>query len=250
MKKYIMVISILLSTGAFADEYITSTDTNCQVHNPNPEPNETITWSGSCINGYASGKGTLQWYQNGIKGSKYVGGFRNGKPHGKGTYTYKSGNSYTGDWRDDNKHGKGAYTWADGSVYKGEFAYDKRNGFGVMKMLRGDSSIQSYINNGYGYWQGDTYIIKGMWVDNNVNLECASKSDCRERYERQCDRYYPGYMGRVRFSTFLPTNDEFVVRYVNKQNKLVTIEGTRGGNSLKYGEMREMSCMSLQDHER
>ena len=33
----------------------------CYLWNPNPKPEETVTWSGTCVNGKASGKGRTEW---------------------------------------------------------------------------------------------------------------------------------------------------------------------------------------------
>ena len=32
---------------------------------------------------------------------KYEGKTKDGKPHGKGTYTFSNGNKYVGEWKDD-----------------------------------------------------------------------------------------------------------------------------------------------------
>ena len=37
----------------------------CKIWNPNPKPNETVTWSGACVGGFGSGAGVLQWFENG-----------------------------------------------------------------------------------------------------------------------------------------------------------------------------------------
>lgn len=66
-----------------------------------------------------------------------------------------------------------------------------------------------------------------------------------ERYERSCDNYYPGRTGVINSRGLLSTDDQYVVRYVNNERKMITIEGTEGGNSLNYGEYRELSCSEL-----
>lgn len=40
---------------------------NCLHYNPDPLPNEKITWSGKCINNYAEGDGKRVWYKKGKK---------------------------------------------------------------------------------------------------------------------------------------------------------------------------------------
>ena len=38
-----------------------SNRTGCYVWNPNPQPGETVTWTGGCVEGVAQGTGTLRW---------------------------------------------------------------------------------------------------------------------------------------------------------------------------------------------
>ena len=35
-----------------------------QIYNPQPKENETVKWSGNCVNGYADGSGKLEWFIN------------------------------------------------------------------------------------------------------------------------------------------------------------------------------------------
>ena len=51
----------------------------------------------------------------------YVGGYKDGMPHGQGTYTYADGSTYVGKFRDGKFHGQGTFTHADGDKYLGEF---------------------------------------------------------------------------------------------------------------------------------
>ncbi len=51
-----------MSFVAHAGEWIADAKTGCQVWNPAPSPGESISWSGPCSNGKATGTGTLQWY--------------------------------------------------------------------------------------------------------------------------------------------------------------------------------------------
>lgn len=59
----------------------------CLVWNPVPQPNEKVTWTGQCNNGYADGKGTLKYISEKIVQS-YVGQMKEGKKHGQGTYRW------------------------------------------------------------------------------------------------------------------------------------------------------------------
>ncbi|MDP2755165.1 MAG: hypothetical protein Q8P40_12360 [Nitrospirota bacterium] len=64
----ILFINFFLSnfTNAAEPNWIT-TDKGCKVWNPFPKPNESVTWSGECVDGKAHGYGVLQWYENRIK---------------------------------------------------------------------------------------------------------------------------------------------------------------------------------------
>ena len=113
--------------------------------------------------------------------------------------------------------------------------------------------------------------MQGIWNKGEIVVKCNNESDCKSkvehkkeeekqiarddaarkaiRYEHSCDNYYPGHVGKIKTNAFLATEDGFIVRYLNKDRKMVTIEGTGGGNSIKYGETREISCDSLLDWE-
>ena len=86
-------------------------------------------------------------------GGKYVGGWKDGKPHGQGTLTFGSGSEragtkYDGEWKDGYKHGQGTETHANGDKYVGEFKDGKMHGQGT-----------------YTYADGRVWI--GLWSDNN-----------------------------------------------------------------------------------
>ena len=50
------------------------------------------------------------------------------KPHGVGTYTFKSGQNYHGEWNNGNREGMGKITWPNGATSYGPFKNDKRHG--------------------------------------------------------------------------------------------------------------------------
>ena len=54
-------------------------------------------------------------------GSVYVGEVKDGKRHGRGTYTYSDGEKYEGEWKDGKEEGRGTYTYPDGEKYEGEY---------------------------------------------------------------------------------------------------------------------------------
>ena len=46
-------------------------------------------------------------------GTKYVGEYRDGTRHGKGTLTTPYRDIYVGEWKDGKKHGQGTMTYAE-----------------------------------------------------------------------------------------------------------------------------------------
>lgn len=78
--------------------WIADPRTGCKVWDPMPQPHEAVHWSGGCKNGYADGKGTLQWIENGEPGERYDGEYRNGKRNGRGVLTEQNGTRIKGDW--------------------------------------------------------------------------------------------------------------------------------------------------------
>src|SRR6476619_7015238 len=72
-------------------DWITTTNKPCKVWNPNPEPNESVTWTGPCKDGYANGKGILFWTENGKPDVEYNGEYANGKRNGHGVMIFPDG---------------------------------------------------------------------------------------------------------------------------------------------------------------
>ena len=95
--------------------------TGCRVWNTEPAPNETLSWSGGCVNNMADGRGILQWYDNGKPSDRYEGELKAGRHSGYGASAYANGNRYAGMWLNDKAHGQGVYTRRDGSVYDGQW---------------------------------------------------------------------------------------------------------------------------------
>lgn len=181
-----------LATG----NWMISTDSGCKIHNFEPQPNESVTWSGKCVNGYAHGNGEMRWYvnnelqgsytgnyhQGGIygkgtikytTGAEYVGDLQNHKRHGNGTMKYTDGVEYTGDWQDDKMHGNGTITFADGEKYIGEWQNHKKHGKGLgitpLAIYYGD-----FVNGRYDGWgifidKNTRNIYEGQFKDDTMN---------------------------------------------------------------------------------
>jgi TonB family protein len=129
---------VMLAGSVFAESTWSVTDHGYKVWNDNPQPNESVTWSGGAdANGYATGQGVLQWFQNGKPSGKYEGTMLNGRENGKGIYVFEgnsqwAGDRYEGDFVDNKRTGKGIYTWATGDRYDGDWIDGKQNGKGSL----------------------------------------------------------------------------------------------------------------------
>ena len=84
-----------------APDWITTTNKPCKVWNPEPQPNESVTWSGPCKDGFASGQGVLLWTENGKPDVVYEGEYANGKRNGHGVLITPDGNRIEGAWVND-----------------------------------------------------------------------------------------------------------------------------------------------------
>ena len=99
-------------------------------------------------------------------GSKYVGGFKDNKPHGQGTFVYSDGSQYFGEWSDGKNNGNGTKIWNDGKKYSGKFKDDKPHGQGTFTSPSGEKYVGEYKNgkrHGQGtlkYSDGTTYVGK------------------------------------------------------------------------------------------
>ena len=91
-------LSLLFSASIYADNYLVDADSDCKVWSPDPiVQSETITYTITCVDGKAHGKGSLTVYDDGRKSRYYEGEFEDGKwQSGKGSITtYKNGGQIT-----------------------------------------------------------------------------------------------------------------------------------------------------------
>jgi hypothetical protein len=109
-------------TGGWTEDPITG----CSVWSAeDPQPDEGVSWSGDCIEGKASGEGSLVWWdRDGLKG-RYLGGMSNGKVDGEGRLIVRDDEAggfheYLGRFADGNPTGAGFLRKSDGTRFVGE----------------------------------------------------------------------------------------------------------------------------------
>ena len=175
----------------FGPNWIVTENQPCQLYNDEPEPGETVTWSGGCADGKATGEGRIVWrgsygesvyegtMHNGkvhgygtyafSDGDRYQGALRDGKAHGRGIIAYSDGGRYEGQYRTGKRHGQGIYTYPDGSRYQGEWRDGEQNGYGTYTWPDGRRYQGEYRNNkpnGYGtYIENGIVLYQGQWRD-------------------------------------------------------------------------------------
>jgi hypothetical protein len=133
-----------------AEEGFIADQKGCKVANPSPKPKESVQWNGQCVNGYADGKGVLQWYTNNEPNSRYEGTLRRGQLSGQGTLTMPNGASYAGQWVAGKQEGKGVQSMPDGSRYEGEWKNGQPDGRGVLRNAAGETLD--------GHWSEGAYV--------------------------------------------------------------------------------------------
>lgn len=124
----------------------------CKVANPFPREGETITWSGECKNGFATGQGVLQWFFNGKPDDRYEGNLDQGWAEGRGVLNKGDGGKYDGEWKHSMQEGAGRYDAPDGSVYDGQWKNGKPNGPGQYRTPEGRMFMGQWKD---GVFEGD-----------------------------------------------------------------------------------------------
>jgi len=110
----------------------------CKFANPTPKPNETVTWSGACADGYMQGTGVLQFVTDGKPGARYEGTLTKGRLTGRGVLRSPDNSVYDGDWLDSKPDGYGVYIAPDGSKYEGAWTGGQFDGPGSFRSAKGE----------------------------------------------------------------------------------------------------------------
>jgi hypothetical protein len=134
----------MLIFGAFSahandhDMRTIADENGCKVYNPMPQQGESISWDGSCTNGFANGSGTLRWFINGQLKEHFVGDILDGWAEGEGMYTSHDGTQYDGTWVRSQQTGRGIQLNPDGSAYDGEWLNGRPHGRGQLRTPSGE----------------------------------------------------------------------------------------------------------------
>ena len=132
---YAPLLKEVLTAASLGPDWIATENDGCLMHNPTPQPDETATWSGACVDDRVSGEGLAVWRHGGGT-ETYEGGMKAGKRHGRGTFVTAEGNRYEGAWRDGTMDGSGTYTWSGGDRYEGNWRDGTFHGRGTYRLGR------------------------------------------------------------------------------------------------------------------
>lgn len=168
---------------------------DCRIARLEPAPeNGEVSWTGSCVDGYASGKGVLAWTSahgkvtleatlvhgeaNGeavleLGELIYQGTTRNGVPHGQGYIQREAWGWYEGEFAGGLPHGKGTHLQVDRSRYTGDWVKGKRHGQGEATFATGGSYAGGWKNgkfDGQGaiVYAGAGHKYTGLFQDGRV----------------------------------------------------------------------------------
>ncbi|MGA2895248.1 MAG: hypothetical protein ABSE22_20480 [Xanthobacteraceae bacterium] len=140
----VLACLMLAASDAQAGEWLADAKSGCQVWDPNPQLEETVTWSGGCTNGHAEGSGTAQWFKAGARIETNEGQWRDGRQSGKGAQIWPSGR-FDGDIADGLPNGAGVLALQK-LRYEGQFRDGKPNGIGTLTL--GNETLQGTWKDG------------------------------------------------------------------------------------------------------
>ena len=148
-----LALAFAIAAGvALAQDGFIKDGKGCKIANPAPKPKEAVTWSGRCVQGFAQGKGVLQFTSEGKPGARYEGELSKGVMSGRGTLRSPDGSVYNGDWVVGKPDGYGEYTFPDGSIFTGGWTAGRQDGFGTLRKKDGGTIT--------GRWKDGQYVGK------------------------------------------------------------------------------------------
>lgn len=106
--------------------FVLAANVPCKVGRANVKPGESVTWSGRCADGLATGPGTAQWLEGGRQTLRFDGTFVRGLIEGKGKMVGADGDQYEGDYKAGLRHGHGVYVSGRGERFEGEYTNNQR----------------------------------------------------------------------------------------------------------------------------
>ena len=120
----------------------------CHVWDDYYFADQTVTWTGACSDGLASGVGTLHWIGGGAT-FEASGTLREGKRTGYWILRDADGSVHEGPYVNDERNGHWVIRYADGTVSEGAYMNGERHGNHVIRWASGTVEERRYVN---GEW--------------------------------------------------------------------------------------------------
>ena len=171
----VMAAALLSCAGprALADadtHWLTDVKSSCAVFDANAKPGDSVTWSGGCAEGYASGKGTAAFTSSGKLFESFTGTFARGiAQDGAVSVSWGDGWLYDGEEADGQFSGHGVLINQAKDRFEGIWSGGKMNGQGTLTRANGekyDGAWKDDQPNGPGtLTRADGSVVKGIFVD-------------------------------------------------------------------------------------
>lgn len=151
-----------------------SDQNGCKHLNPKPVKDERVTWSGGCIDGFASGHGEQTWYVPGKTSNRFSGSMVRGKFDGYGVIVRSDGSEFRAVWSE------GQYVDGTGSAW-----IKNQNGYRHLKITdktgltvtwTGGADTEGYASgNGEARWRDKDGALIKIFKGELINGKASGK---------------------------------------------------------------------------
>ena len=152
---------------------------DCLLFNAAADPGDSASWTGDCVDGYASGLGTATFTHDGRSQSFSAIFARGVIPDGNVVTRWGNGWSYQGETVGGRFHGYGILTTGTNDRFEGQWIDGKLNGFGILRRANGERYAGDWKNdkpNGSGELRHpDGSLIAGTFLEGKL-VQMADKA--------------------------------------------------------------------------
>jgi len=153
---------------------------DCSLFNADAHPGDTVTWTGACENGFASGLGTATFTGTDGKAQSFTAEFVKGEiPDGPLVARWGQGWSYEGETVGGHFNGAGILTTDTADRFEGQWSNGKLNGFGTLRRANGERYVGEWKDdkpNGNGeLHRADGTLLAGNFIDGKFTQADAPK---------------------------------------------------------------------------
>jgi hypothetical protein len=147
-------------------------DGECSLFSADAHPGDTVSWTGSCVDGYAEGLGTATFTHD-SQAQSFTAAFTRGViPDGHVISRWGQGWSYDGDTVGGRFNGPGILITDTSDRFEGQWADGKMTGFGVLHRANGERYAGDWKDdkpNGNGELRhADGTVLAGMFTDGRL----------------------------------------------------------------------------------